>query len=378
MQCYGALARSSDGTTVQDQGYILDWADPSVWGYGDELMLQGAYYHNGTYNVYYLATGYGVSWGLGVASGPAKESISTDTRAALVEGQYIGGCNPISIDANTIALFIEESFTNRTIEVRKANVNTPEDFSAPIEMYTVAPYHIFSTIYLDRETSTWFMYQTDQTGGGNQIIVRTAPMQFVPPSTPYYGTPFAVPCRIEAEDYNLGSQHVAYWDADAGNNGGQYRVDDVDLENALDDGGGYNVGWTHVGEWLEYTVDVANAGMYRIDARVASGEGGGTFRILMDGVDVTGAQSFDDTGGSQNWITRTVPSEVFLDSGQQVLRVSIEQSGWTLNWIEFAKAGGGGCSMAQREARATSMLILALYLIPAVALVLIVRTRRRK
>ena len=71
---------------------------------------------------------------------------------------------------------------------------------------------------------------------------------------------------------------MAYSDADPGNNGGQYRSDDVDIERALDLGGGYNVGWTHSGEWLEYTVDV----------RVASGEGGGTFHILMDGVDVTG------------------------------------------------------------------------------------------
>ena len=59
----------------------------------------------------------------------------------------------------------------------------------------------------------------------------------------------------------------------------------------------------------------------------------------MDGADVTGSQSFGDTGGSQNWITMTVPSEVFLESGRQVLRVSIEQSGWTLNWIEFEKTG---------------------------------------
>ncbi|MFC1890401.1 carbohydrate-binding protein, partial [Thermodesulfobacteriota bacterium] len=211
---------------------------------------------------------------------------------------------------------------------------------------------------------------------------------------PFLGTPIVLPGTIEAEQYDLGGQGVAYNDADPGNNGGQYRGDDVDLENAMDSGGGYNVGWTHSGEWLEYTVDVADAGMYRIDVRVASGEGGGTFRILMDGVDVTGAQSFGDTGGSQNWITRTVPSEVFLDSGRQVLRVSIEQSGWTLNWIEFTEAGGGGCSIPGRvrpllrpgqrastalcAARVTSApMNLALYLIPVAVLVLALRMRKR-
>ena len=183
---------------------------------------------------------------------------------------------------------------------------------------------------------------------------------------------------------------MAYSDADPGNNGGQYRSDDVDIERALDLGGGYNVGWTHSGEWLEYTVDVAGSGTYRIDVRVASGEGGGTFRILMDGVDVTGAQSFADTGGSQNWITRTVSPEVFLDSGRQVLRLSIEQSGWTLNWIELTKVGGGGCSIplrvrppsrpgqrASTTSRAARVMDVVLCLIPAAALVLAMRMHKR-
>ncbi len=211
---------------------------------------------------------------------------------------------------------------------------------------------------------------------------------------PFLGTPTALPGTIEAEQYDLGGQDVAYSDADPGNNGGQYRSDDVDIECALDLGGGYNVGWTHSGEWLEYTVDVAGSGTYRIDVRVASGEGGGTFRILMDGVDVTGAQSFSDTGGSQSWITRTVSPEVFLDSGRQVLRLSIEQSGWTLNWIELMKVGGGGCSIplrvrppsrpgqrastAPRAARVTcTPMDGALYLISVAVLVLALGMRKR-
>ena len=36
----------------------------------------------------------------------------------------------------------------------------------------------------------------------------------------------------------------------------------VDIENCQDAGGGYNVGWLPVGEWLEYTVNVPVAGEY--------------------------------------------------------------------------------------------------------------------
>ncbi|NIW30119.1 MAG: xylosidase, partial [Actinobacteria bacterium] len=61
-----------------------------------------------------------------------------------------------------------------------------------------------------------------------------------------------MPGTIEAEDYDLGGQDVAYNDADANNNGGAYRpVEGVDLEATTDAGFGFNVGWTVPGEWIE-------------------------------------------------------------------------------------------------------------------------------
>ena len=70
--------------------------------------------------------------------------------------------------------------------------------------------------------------------------------------------------RIQAENYDTGGEGVAYHDSDAGNKGGQYRSDGVDIESTTDTGGGYNVGWVAAGEWLEYTVNVAVAGSYDI------------------------------------------------------------------------------------------------------------------
>ena len=65
---------------------------------------------------------------------------------------------------------------------------------------------------------------------------------------PYPGSPFVLPTRIEAEDFDIGGEGVAYHDTDAGNNGGQYRpAEDVDIEACSDAGGGYNVGWTDAG-----------------------------------------------------------------------------------------------------------------------------------
>ena len=49
-----------------------------------------------------------------------------------------------------------------------------------------------------------------------------------PGPAPY--KPLSVPGRIQAEDYNLGGEGVAYHDTTPGNTGGAYRQDDVDIE----------------------------------------------------------------------------------------------------------------------------------------------------
>jgi hypothetical protein len=79
--------------------------------------------------------------------------------------------------------------------------------------------------------------------------------------SPYGGTAAAIPGTIQAENYDLGGQNVAYYDTTAGNSGGAYRTDDVDIEATTDTGGGYDIGYTAPGEWLAYTVN-AVAGTY--------------------------------------------------------------------------------------------------------------------
>ncbi len=144
-------------------------------------------------------------------------------------------------------------------------------------------------------------------------------------STPFTGTPAAVPGRIEAENFDNGGENVAYVDRTAGNSGGQYRSTDVDIEATTDTGGGYNVGWMVAGEWLNYTVNVASAGTYTLQARVASSGAGGTFHIEANGVNLTGTLTVPNTGAWQTWTT--VSSNVSLGAGTQILRVVLDSNG---------------------------------------------------
>jgi glucosylceramidase len=157
------------------------------------------------------------------------------------------------------------------------------------------------------------------TGNLNFVRMVAAAPSF---GTPYGGTPRAVPGVIEAEDFNEGGQGVAYRDDTAGNSGGVYRATDVDVQVSTE---GHNVGWWRAGEWLSYSVNVATAGDYILEARVASSGVGGNFHVEFAGADTTGLLSIPNTGNWQAWTTLT--RTVRLAAGPQVMRVVADSSG---------------------------------------------------
>jgi len=173
----------------------------------------------------------------------------------------------------------------------------------------------------------------------NWLALNAASSGTTASSTPFSGTPMALPGKIEAENYDKGGEGVAYHDTTIGNTGGVYRTDNVDLQTATDTGGGYKVKTAAAGEWLNYTVSIAAAGTYTIDARVCSGGAGGTFHIEIDGVNVTGAMTVPDTG-SWNAFTTISKSGVSLPAGTHVLRLVLDTNGSStgmtgnFNWFQ--------------------------------------------
>src|SRR5207249_7629963 len=96
---------------------------------------------------------------------------------------------------------------------------------------------------------------------GNLNYLRWTAAGAAPPtSTPFGGTPAAIPGLIEAENFDDGGAGVAYSDLSSGNSGGQYRQTDVDIATASDAGGGYALSYILAGEWLKYSVSVAASG----------------------------------------------------------------------------------------------------------------------
>jgi hypothetical protein len=153
-----------------------------------------------------------------------------------------------------------------------------------------------------------------------------------PAPGPYPEKPHAIPGVIEAIDFDHGGEGVAYHDKEAENLGGFYRPrEGVDIQSTSE--GGSGVSWIEDGEWLEYTVDVAEAGTYTLKVRYAGGNS--SFQLAFDGVDKTGPVHTTETGGWQVW--SDVTTTVTLPAGRQKMRVLL-RSGYNLRRFTFTPA----------------------------------------
>ena len=145
-----------------------------------------------------------------------------------------------------------------------------------------------------------------------------------------------MPGKMEAENYDGGGQDIAYYDTPPTPAACIARTRSTSRRSATRAVGIWSAGRRRA-KWLKYTVNVAAAGTYAIDVRVASNGAGGTFHIEVHGVDKTGPLTVPNTGGWQ--IGKTVTKTgVALAAGPQVVRVVMDTNGATgsvgnFNWF---------------------------------------------
>jgi hypothetical protein len=157
-----------------------------------------------------------------------------------------------------------------------------------------------------------------------------------------------IPGIIYFDNYDLGKVTYAYNDLDYENNGtspqtswnsgGSYRNDGVDIEPCNDlPANGYDVGYINLGEWLKFTVKVANTGTYNLELRYASNQAEGKLVINLDGSLISPYPyvNIPVTGGWQTWQTLTIPN-VILPAGTHALQVQFLSGGFNLNYLLFS------------------------------------------
>ncbi|MFN3405642.1 MAG: PQQ-dependent sugar dehydrogenase [Cytophagaceae bacterium] len=150
---------------------------------------------------------------------------------------------------------------------------------------------------------------------------------------PFQGMPVNIPGRVEAENFDTGGQGIAYHDASAGNAGNAYRTNEnVDIEACSE--GGFNIGYVSAGEWLKYTVNVTQSGIYTIGFRVSSTQSNRSLHVELDGQNITGSVALPNTGGWQNWQTVYV-QDLSLSAGTQIIRLVFDTPDLNINYMDF-------------------------------------------
>lgn len=159
------------------------------------------------------------------------------------------------------------------------------------------------------------------------------------------GKPATLPGTLQTEYYDKGGEGAAYHDNDAQNQGdANYRASEgVDIVNGNN---GRALGYTSTGEWVEYTIDVQEAGNYSFKATVSSGVNNSGFSINLNknGKITKLADIKVPQTGSNSWDTYRVVEGTLsqpLEAGEQILRIVITGSNCNIDKIQFTNTATG-------------------------------------
>ncbi len=125
---------------------------------------------------------------------------------------------------------------------------------------------------------------------------------------------YTIPGKIEAENYSV--------------------MSGIQTEPCSDTGGGVDVGYTNVGDYLKFPVFVQTAGNYNLTLRIAGY--GGKVSVYYDDASngvLIGSITFSSTGGWQNWQDFIV--SVPLIAGSHTLKIFVDVEGFNFNYMNF-------------------------------------------
>lgn len=134
---------------------------------------------------------------------------------------------------------------------------------------------------------------------------------------------------IPFNEFDNGGSGVAYFDDTVGQEtNGTFRANEnVDIAGSI-------VGFTEAGEWLEYSINVINAGVYDLSLSTTS-KFDGRANFSISGKNISGAINTPNTGSFSTNYTNTLLS-VPLEAGKHILRFTVEQGPINLQNMTFS------------------------------------------
>ena len=162
------------------------------------------------------------------------------------------------------------------------------------------------------------------------------------PRSTFKGATYELPGTIEAENFDVGGDGVTYHDNNSNKegDGSGYRTDGgIDVVKG---NGGYALGYTVSGEWMEYTVEVTKAGTYSYDAYVSAGGTGASFSLTVEtpegnvsNLSETVVIPQTGNGSWSNYVPVHGRTLVSLAEGKHVIRLNITGGNGNIDKLVF-------------------------------------------
>lgn len=152
---------------------------------------------------------------------------------------------------------------------------------------------------------------------------------------------------INAVDYDLGINGVAYFDTDtanyrvegkpgSGNRGAVYRNDGVDINVEETNKNEYYVSDIEKGEWLQFTINVVKKGTYTLQLSTAATNIEGAITIDLNGKAVAKEVQLLNGSGINNWTISAIKN-IPLQQGIQTLKLYFVKGGFNFKSIKFVE-----------------------------------------
>jgi len=207
--------------------------------------------------------------------------------------------------------------------------------------------------------------ETQRGGAESAAPTTVAPFPADYKGTPWEGQAQVIPGKVYAAFYDVGGNGVAYQNQDTKNHGSGELNNGAEPKNHFRQNEGisisytkaafdhwpngtilpldlYYVGWTVGGESLNYTVDVKEAGLYRINLMASSHNQNAEIGFSVNGVDQTGPIILVSTTDWHIWGMFEDVAQVRLAKGRNLLTFRfIKEGNMNVHSMEFVPVGGG-------------------------------------
>ncbi|GAL20394.1 hypothetical protein JCM19235_3396 [Vibrio maritimus] len=143
-----------------------------------------------------------------------------------------------------------------------------------------------------------------------------------------------LPTTVEAEDFDLGGQGIAYSDKEVVNRGSHdYRNEWVDFSTHGDD---THVGWFSRDEWMNYTVSVPSTGYYEFSAWLGSKATTSKVVELREGQSVLAELAFLSSSGNSRTFEQSPSTTLFLEQGEHTFTLYARDGSVRVDKLQFA------------------------------------------